>query len=109
MKLIMATLFAICLTTPTWAANLTDVKILELNYTNEKVVLKLHASQGPEDSYFFVNMSKVDPDSFNKLALLAKKLAMGDRLKLNLNIRSFSVSPSGSSYQSNSVSFKLED
>jgi hypothetical protein len=87
------------------AANLTNVNVLGVNLGRESVAVKLHAPQGPEGSFFFVNIEKSDADSFVKLALLAKKLEQGESFVLNLDIRSFSMAPSGSTYRSESVTF----
>jgi len=89
----------------TWAAKLDDVKVLGIASEKDRVELKLHVSSGSKDSFFFVGMVKSDAESFEKMALVIKKLLLGDNFKLNLNIKNFSMSPSGSYYPSDSVNF----
>lgn len=101
-KLLLILLFS---TSSVFAARLENVKILSTVANKEGVELKLHANQGPKGSYFFVVVSKFDNDSFYKLALVIKKLEKRDGYKLDLEIPSFSMSPSGSYYRSESVNF----
>lgn len=89
-----------------YAAKLDDVSVIEMKQgKNDKFELKLHAGNGPKDSYFFVDIVKSDKESFDKIALVLKKLKKKDAFKLGLEIPSFSMSPSGSSYLSDSVKF----
>jgi hypothetical protein len=92
-----------------WAAKLENVDLLGITPGKDSFELKLSAKPGPKGSYFFVNISKADVDSFEKLALVIKKLERGDRFKLNLDIPSFSMTPSGSYYRSERVKFSGTD
>lgn len=97
---------ALCLmSAPAFAARLEDVQFLSSDPSADGVTLKLQVKHGPKGSYFFVNVVKSDPDALNKLALVIQELQKGQKLKLNLDIPSFSVSPPGSSYRSNFVKF----
>jgi len=69
------------------------------------VELKLQAKHGPPGSYFFVDITKNDPDSFDKLAHVINKIMDKDKYRLDLNIRSFSVSPNGGRYPSEGIDF----
>lgn len=91
------------------AANLEDVDLLSISHGNDGFELKLHAKSGPNGSYFFVNISKNDVHSFDKLALVIKKLEGGNNFKLDLNIKSFSMAPSGSYYRGEFVNFSGTD
>jgi hypothetical protein len=99
-------LIILCLMTHSaWAAKLENVDLLGATPEKDTVELKLHAKSGPKGSYFFINITKTDPDSFEKLGLVIKKLERGGYFKLDLDILSFSMSPSGSHYPSESVQF----
>lgn len=87
------------------AATLEDVTVLDIKHGKDNFELKLQVTNGPKDSYFFVDVVKNDKDSFDKLALVLKKLKKRDEFKLSLNIPSFSLSPNGSYYRSDSVTF----
>lgn len=87
------------------AKQVEDVKILDLKFIKNSYELKLQIKDGTIDSYFFVLIVKEDENAFNKLAMVLKKMKMKDAFKLNLNIASFSPSPSGSSYHSERVTF----
>ncbi len=87
------------------AAKLEDVVILDITHKKDNFELKLQTKNGPKDSYFFVDIVKSDANSFGKLAIVLKKLKKRDDFKLTLEIPSFSVSPSGSYYRSESVTF----
>lgn len=87
------------------AGVLNDVQILKVTPGNGTLELTLQLKDGPEDSYFLVDMMKDDPDIFEKMSEVIKKLANKDSYILNLNIISFSASPSGSYYRSYSVAF----
>lgn len=90
---------------PASAAQLQDVTILEVTSRKDLIELKLHAKNGPEGSYFFVEVAKSDAEAFDKLGLVAQKLQKGDSFRLSLKIKSFSMSPSGSNYPSSRVKF----
>ncbi|MCC7441231.1 MAG: hypothetical protein IT285_06350 [Bdellovibrionales bacterium] len=102
-------LIFLMMATPASAATLEDVTILDVTPKPDGVALKLHSKSGPDGSYFFVTLVKADKESFDKFALVTRKLQRGDQFKLALNIKSFSVSPSGSSYRSPDVKFTGED
>ncbi len=105
-----ALIFLLCLTANSaLAANLENVDLLSVEHRKNSIELKLHAKSGPKDSYFFVNIANSDSNSFEKLAFVIKKLEKGDKFKLDLEIPSFSISPSGSYYRSESVKFSGND
>ncbi|QLY26897.1 hypothetical protein HW988_07855 [Bdellovibrio sp. KM01] len=87
------------------AAQVNNVSLLDIKYSQDKYELKLGANFEGKDTMFFVQIPKSDPDSFEKLSYVIKKLAQGDGYKLNLDIRSFTASPSGSFYRSQDVKF----
>ena len=88
------------------AAKINDISILEVgNPSADTVELKLRSKEGQQDSFFFVGMSKSDPKLFSKLAMLLRKLDSSRPYVLNLDIKNFSRSPSGSFYRSESVDF----
>jgi hypothetical protein len=96
----------VCLTiNSAYAAKLEDVVILDVKQSKDSVELKLHVTKGPKDSYFLVDLVKSDKNSFDKMALVLRKLKDKDDFKLGLDIQSFSMSPSGSYYRSDSVTF----
>lgn len=88
-----------------FAARLEDVRLLHVNYGKDSFQLRLQTKEGPLDSYFFVDITKDDKDAFDKLMFVIKKLTQRDNYKLDLEIPSFSVSPSGSYYRSNDIKF----
>lgn len=91
------------------AADLRDVKVLSVEPTDkESIKLKLQAPGGPKNSHFFVDVVKTDPEAFQKIYLVTKKLKAKGGAKLNLTIESFSHTPSGSYYRSESVKFSAE-
>lgn len=105
----MKTLFILTLAllmTNANAANLDNVKILDIKQEKENFSLKLQDSSGAKDSYFFVDIVPEDKEAFAKLALVLKKIKLKEKFKLALVIPSFSASPSGSYYRSNGVMFK---
>jgi hypothetical protein len=102
MKLILGLFFVSSIS---FAAKLEDVKVLDMKSGQDSFELKLQTADGPSESYFFVTIVKNDPESFDKLAHIVKKLAQGDQYKLDLNIPSFSASPYGSSYRSIGIKF----
>lgn len=87
------------------AAKLDDVEVLSVTTGKDSHEIKLHTKQGPPGSYFFVKIAKSDAELFSKLGHVIKKLEKGKKYKLSLNIVSFSMSPSGSSYPSEDVEF----
>lgn len=89
-----------------WAAKLEDVKILSVEPAKDHFQLKLQPSVGPKDSYFIVDIMKDDPDAFEKLGYVFKKVMNKDHYKLDLKIPNFSASPSGSHYHSEGLDFK---
>jgi len=105
MKKLILILAAVFMANTASAAVLEDVTILDVTSKADMVALKLHANSGPKDSYFLVDILKSDPAAFEKLSLVTQKLQGGDKFKLALNIKSFSMSPSGSHYRSPDVKF----
>lgn len=104
----MKTLFFLCLCLVSQlaiAANLEDVSVLDVIPKRDSFELKLHQKDGAKDSYFFVDITKSDPESFEKMGYVAKKLLRGEKYKLNLRIASFSASPNGSYYKSTGILF----
>lgn len=87
------------------AAKIDDAKVLDIKYVKDSFEVKLQVANAPKDSYFLVDIGKSDSDSFDKLALVLKKLKKPSEFKLSLDIPSFSLSPSGSYYRSESVTF----
>jgi hypothetical protein len=88
-----------------FAARLEDVRILKITPGRDNFELKLQTKNGPVDSYFVLDVMKSDPESFEKLVHIIKKVAYKDRYKLDLDIPSFSASPSGSYYRSEGITF----
>lgn len=101
-KLILALYFISSIAS---AARLEDVKILNIMPGQENFELKLQVKDGPKDSYFYVDIVKSDPESFEKMVLVTKKLTRRDKYKLDLDIPSFSASPNGSYYKSEGIGF----
>lgn len=89
------------------AARLEDVSVLEVKPGQENIELRLHAKEGPQDSYFIVDITKSDPEAFDKLVKAIKKVKQKNHCQLDLNIPSFSVAPSGSYYRSEGITFDL--
>ncbi len=92
-----------------FAAKLEDVRVLDSTPSQEGLELKLRVENGPKKSYFFVHIVRSDPASFDKLALVIEKQKKGNHFKLTLDIPSFSISPPGSYYRSEGVSFSGKD
>jgi hypothetical protein len=88
-----------------FAARLEDIKILSVKPGQENFELKLQSKDAPKDSYFYIDIVKSDPDSFEKMAHLIKKIMKRDQYKLDLEIPSFSASPNGSFYRSEGIQF----
>jgi hypothetical protein len=87
------------------AAKLDNVRVLGYEQNPEGVTLKLQTHDGPPDSYFFLEIIKSDPKSFEKLVQVMNKVYLKDSYQLDLNIPSFSDSPSGSYYRSPGITF----
>lgn len=87
------------------AARLEDVKILNVITGKDNFQLKLQAKEAPFDSYFFLDITKSDPESFDKLMHVIKKMMHKNKYRLDLDIPSFSASPSGSFYKSEGITF----
>ncbi len=88
-----------------FAARLGDVRILNIMPGQGNFQLKLQTKDGPRDSYFFLDITKSDPDSFDKFIHVFKKMMYKNKYRLDLDIPSFSVSPSGSYYKSDGITF----
>lgn len=88
-----------------FAAELMDVKLLDVTYKKSSFLLKLQVKDGPKDSYFNVEIVQEDQKALEKMALVLQKMKQKENFKLDLNIPSFSVSPSGSYYRSLYVTF----
>lgn len=88
-----------------FGAHLQNVRILNVNYAKDTVQLRLQTNEGALDSYFIVDVTKDDQEGFDKLSTVLKKITLGERFKLDLNIPSFSATPSGSYYKSKDISF----
>jgi hypothetical protein len=87
------------------ADNLEDVAVLGVSFGEGTFRLKLQDKTNPKNEYFFVRVTQDDAKSFEKLALVMKKLKQKEKFLLKLKIPSFSPYPSGSSYPSASVLF----
>lgn len=108
-KQILTGLIFLLTAAPAAAADLRDVKVLSVEPTDkESIKLKLQAPTAPKNSHFFVDVVKTDPEAFRKIYLVTKKLKSKAAVKLNLEIESFSHTPSGSYYRSESVKFSAE-
>jgi hypothetical protein len=91
------------------AAKLENVKVLGLAAGTENIKVKLHAPSAPKNSWFFVDVMRDDPEAFSKLSLLLHKLTDKDNFTLDLEIDSFTPSPSGSYYRSPDVRFSSRE
>jgi hypothetical protein len=87
------------------AANLENVKVLSVKTGKENIEVKMQLSNSPKDSYFTVDIIKSEPEASEKIKIVNNKVRLKDRYKLDLEIPSFSPSPSGSYYRSNYVKF----
>lgn len=92
-----------------YAARLENVKILNIISEEDGIELKLHTPSGEDNSYFFVRIEKDDVETFDKLICILQKQNRPNKIKLNLEIPSFSHSPNGSSYPGHSVRFSLKE
>lgn len=88
-----------------FGAKLEDVKILQAVAGNGSFKLKLQTKDSPSNSYFFLDITMSDPGSFDKLVHVIKKAVRKDSYRLDLDIPSFSTSPSGSYYRSEDIRF----
>jgi hypothetical protein len=88
-----------------FATKLEDVKILSVAPGNDKLELKLRSKEGPKGSYFYVDITKRDANSFEKLVHVINKLMRRDKFELDMDIQSFSPSPGGSYYKSEGITF----
>lgn len=99
-------ILAICLfSSVSSAARLEDVKILSIVPGHDNFELKLQSKEGPKGSYFYVDITKRDTNSFEKLVHVINKLMRRQKYKLDMDIQSFSSSPSGSYYKSEGITF----
>lgn len=87
------------------AAEVKNVKILDMKFNQNNLELKLRSQKGATGSYFFLEITKNDPEAFEKMSHIIKKIKYNDKYNLNLNIPSFSDSPNGSYYKSEGISF----
>ena len=87
------------------AERLEDIRLLDTKPGPNNVELKLQAKRGPPGSFFFLDITKNDPDSFDKLIHVINKIMGREKYRLDLNIPSFSVSPNGSYYRSEGIDF----
>lgn len=87
-----------------WADPLENVKISDVTLSKGSVRLRVQNGSSPE-AYFFVDVTRDDPKSFEKLGLVTKKLVAGEKFRLDMSIVSFSAHPGGSYYRSKDVTF----
>ncbi len=85
------------------AARLENVVILGGKQGTRNFELKIHAREGAPDSFFYLDISKSDPEAFDKLIHVIRKLTDPEGYRLDLDIPSFSVHPSGSYYRSEDI------
>lgn len=99
-------ILALCLvSTASFAASVEDVQIWGAEGNPGELRLMLHSKKLPKDSYFYVTITKDDPEAFGKMSQVTQKLVQGDKYRLDLQIVSFSAAPSGSSYRSPGIVF----
>lgn len=91
------------------AAKLEGVTILESKPERESFKLRVRAKDGPMNSYFFVNITKGDPQAFEKLLKVVTKSMKRNKFQLDLDIPSFSISSNGSYYKSDDITFGLRE
>lgn len=87
------------------AAKLEDVKILSYKEGEANFKLKMQLRDAPKGSFFYVDVVKSDSRSFEKLILVLRKLTEREKFKLDMDIPSFTSSPSGSYYRSDGILF----
>ncbi|WP_413578702.1 hypothetical protein ACLVWU_09255 [Bdellovibrio sp. HCB290] len=103
-------IFALSLiTTPAIAAQVNDIKVLEVKHHPESLELKLGTKHNGKSTHFTVDIPKTDPENFEKMSAVIQKLSQGDAYTLNLDIPSFSAFPSGSYYKSPGIKFLGSD
>jgi hypothetical protein len=90
------------------AAELKDVRVLEVRYKSEKVILKLQDPSVGKESFFYVHLVPEDRLALQKMSLAIKKFK-DKKNKLDLEIVSFSPKPSGGTYMSLRVNFKMQE
>lgn len=92
-----------------FAGSIENVSVLGAELLPTGVYVKMHAPVSGPGSYFFVNVNKSDPAGFDKLGLILQKVQSGSEMRLDLEIISFSLNPSGAVYSSESVKFHPKD
>ncbi|MBT7409891.1 MAG: hypothetical protein HN826_09340 [Methylococcales bacterium] len=105
MEKIFGLVILLLIATASFAEKLEDVEVLNSKQSKNGITLKLQAIKEGKESFFYVDVTKDDRNSFEKLHFVIQKLKNGAKFKLNLNIKSFSFFPSGSYYRSQSVGF----
>ena len=103
--IILLTLFTLAIGTA-HADKVEDVSVQDLKYGKNSFEVKLQIKGAKKDQYFLVDIVKEDEKALEKVALVLKKMKLKNSFKLNLNIPSFSPSPSGSYYRSNDVTIE---
>lgn len=103
MKIWLAAIFLI--SSMAHAARLENVKVLNVEYGRDSVEVKMQLAGAAANSYFLISIMKTDPDSFEKLGHVQKKVGLKDKYRLDLNIPSFSPDPPGSHYRSPDITF----
>jgi hypothetical protein len=104
MRFLISLLFVACSVAS--AAKLEDVKLLGAKAGADNFELKLQLKDGPPNSFFYIDIVKTDPDAFAKMIHVANKLMQKERYRLDMDIISFSASPSGSYYKSKDIIFR---
>ena len=99
----------ILMTSLVQAEQLHDIKILNIDEKEDRLILKLRPQNSPADSYFFLHVLKSDPKYAFKYSMITKKMDKKENCVLNLNIISFSAKPYGSMYMSEGVEFSSEE
>jgi len=88
------------------AARLEDVRVLNVQSGSEdSLELTLTVFNSPANSFFNVDIVKNDPEAFEKLGHIIKKMVKKNKYILDLEIPNFSVVPNGSYYKSIGVTF----
>lgn len=94
-----------CWSSVSFAASLEDVEVLKYDVAPDRLSLTLQVQNADPSSFFYVDITKSDPIAFEKTMLVLQKISQKDSFVLSLNIPSFSLTPSGSYYKSESVTF----
>lgn len=105
MKKILLLNFLLLLPFLASAELLKDVAVLELIPKQRILEVKLQIKGGGTKSYFTIGLEDSDPKAFEKSLLILEKMKLKDKFTLNLDIPSFSASPSGSYYKSIGIQF----